>query len=78
MMTLKHHHNVTLISIENSCELNQMQQYNILEAITVVTSKPHLLGHLSHALHRRPVQVVVVLSCLDEPVGLDVPLHLFP
>lgn len=28
----------------------------------------HLLGHLSHTLHRRPVQVVVVLPRLDEAV----------
>lgn len=44
----------------------------------MVTGVSHLLGHLSDTLNRRPVQVVVVLPCLDEAMGLDVALHLFP
>lgn len=36
----------------------------------------YLLGHLSDRLHAGSIQVAVVLSCLDEPVVLDVFLHL--
>lgn len=38
----------------------------------------HLLGHLAHTLHTGAVQVAVVLARLDEPVALDVLLHLLP
>lgn len=36
----------------------------------------YLLGHLAHRLNAGPVQMVVVLSRLDELVLLDVLLHL--
>lgn len=38
--------------------------------------RPYLLGHLSDRLDAGTVQVVVVLSCLDELVVLDVFFHL--
>lgn len=38
---------------------------------------PHLLGHLAHTLHAGAVQVAVVLARLNEPMALNVFLHLF-
>lgn len=38
----------------------------------------HLLGHLADALDAGAVQVAVVLARLDEPMALNVFLHLFP
>lgn len=40
--------------------------------------RTHLLGHLADALNAGAVKVAVVLARLDEPVALDVFLHLFP
>lgn len=39
-------------------------------------SPGYLLSHLPDRLHAGPVQVAVVLPRLDEPVVLDVLLHL--
>lgn len=38
----------------------------------------HLFCNLSHRLHTRPIQVVVILSGLDELVILNVFFHLLP
>lgn len=38
----------------------------------------HLLRHLADTLDARAVQVTVVLASLDEPMALDVLLHLLP
>lgn len=45
------------------------------QAVNIVT---HLLSHLAHTLDTGAVQVAVVLARLDEPMALDVLLHLFP
>lgn len=46
--------------------------------ITKCSRVTHLLGHLPDALNAGAVQVAVVLARLDEPMALDVFLHLFP
>lgn len=38
----------------------------------------HLLSHLTDTLDTGAIQVTVVLARLDEPMALDVLLHLFP
>lgn len=37
----------------------------------------NLIGNFLHSLDAGAIEVVLVPSCLDEQVGLDVPLHLF-
>ncbi len=62
-----------------------MEKHILKEFILIISSyflvqhvAAHLLSHLSDTLDTSAVQVTVVLARLDEPMALDVLLHLFP
>lgn len=61
--------------------LTKIRKTSVLCVVRILKSSilwTHLLSHLAHTLDTGAVQVAVVLARLDEPMALDVLLHLFP